>query len=603
MTRLFVLAVAVALVLPGRIWAEARVALVIGNSAYGHTSTLENAGRDAQSVAETLEALGYDVRLHLDLDKARMEDALRRFRRAAQTSEQAIVYYAGHGLELDWQNYLVPTDARVEADLDVPFETVPLDLVLSAAGGARELSLVILDACRNDPFPDRALAGGGTRSLSRGLAPVEPTGNTLVAYAAKEGTVAYDGEGQNSPFTAALVETLRQPGIEISFVFRQIRDKVLAETGGLQEPHIYGSLSAEAIYLNPPDPARIGTAVALPEGDAGVALDIAFWTSVEAGGKVEDYAEYLRRFPTGTFAGLAERRLAALRGLGGVKHRLEEAPPLEDDAAAAWARIEENGTRAEVAAFLERFPESPQAPFALALQTELTRESMAPPGDRALLLDTLDCDRGDFPDERFSFLTGEGGSSTPWIVQNQLARLGFYEGEVDGLFGRGSMAALAAYAKSRGLEDFRDNCTFLQLNVESGLRGEGWGAYVMGLYFKNGRHGLPKDHRLARAWYAYALEDPFWLDRGYRRGYVNLALMLIRGEGGETDYARARELGEKAEEYCLGKNVLALLYRDGLGVERDLARAAALWERALEQCPKRDVFRERLEAVRTAMAE
>jgi uncharacterized caspase-like protein len=163
-----------------------------------------------------------------------------------------VIYYAGHGIEMGGRNYLIPVDARLQTDRDVEFEAVPLDQVLSSTEGARKLRLILLDACRENPFARQMRRTVAARAIGRGLARIEPDGGTLVAYAAKDGEVALDGEGQNSPFVTALIRHIATPGVEINKLFRLVRDDVLAATGRKQEPFVYGSLPGEDFYFIPP---------------------------------------------------------------------------------------------------------------------------------------------------------------------------------------------------------------------------------------------------------------------------------------------------------------------------------------------------------------
>jgi tetratricopeptide (TPR) repeat protein len=237
---------------PGR-----RVALVIGNSAYQNVSKLLNPQKDAHSIAASLRNIGFEtVTLAPDTTREKLTDALRNFANEAEKSDWAMVYYAGHGIEVNGMNYLVPVDAKLAVDRDVQFEAVPLERVMAAVEGARKLKLVVLDACRDNPFtpqmrktasPDAvsiSTAGGkvASRSIGRGLGRVEVSGGTLVVYAAKHGQVALDGEGSNSPFAIAMVQRIAAPGVEINKIFRLVRDDVMEATAGRQEPYTYGSL-------------------------------------------------------------------------------------------------------------------------------------------------------------------------------------------------------------------------------------------------------------------------------------------------------------------------------------------------------------------------
>ena len=230
---------------PGR-----RVALVIGNSAYPDVGSLPNPAADARLVADTLRRLGFaEVVERYNLNLPGLSAAIKEFGDKSADADWAVVYYAGHGIEVNGVSYLVPTDAKLLRDTHVADEALPLDRLLDKVESAKKLRLVILDACRNNPFAARMIKTSATRSIGRGLAALEPEGGVLVAYSAKHGTVAQDGDGANSPFATALAAYLDEPGLEINFLFRKVRDRVMKETGGGQEPFLYGSLGAEPLYF------------------------------------------------------------------------------------------------------------------------------------------------------------------------------------------------------------------------------------------------------------------------------------------------------------------------------------------------------------------
>ena len=229
-----------------------RVALIIGNSAYEKVAQLPNPKRDAARLASSLQAVGFSkVTVVEDLTSSGFNDALRTFSRDADGADWAMIYYAGHGMEMNNSNYLVPVDAHLQTDRDVQFEAIPLEKVVASIEGAKGMRLVILDACRDNPFTAAMKRTSATRSIGRGLALVEPEGGTLVAYAAKAGQVAQDGDGENSPFVTALVKRIETPGIEIGKLFRLVRDDVLSATGRQQEPFVYGSLPSDDMFINP----------------------------------------------------------------------------------------------------------------------------------------------------------------------------------------------------------------------------------------------------------------------------------------------------------------------------------------------------------------
>jgi tetratricopeptide (TPR) repeat protein len=226
-----------------------RIALVIGNSAYMAVPALHNPRRDSELVAAAFRNVGFEaVTISREVTRESLIEALRAFSRDAQHADWAVVYYSGHGVEVNGVNYLVPVDARLDSDRDVPLEAVSLDQVMAAVEGAHELRLVLLDACRDNPFLARMRPSGMTRSISRGLAPPQPASGTLVVYAAKDGQAAFDGDAGDSPFAAALAKRLATPGVEIGKLFRLIRDDVIAATGGRQEPFTYGSLPGGEDY-------------------------------------------------------------------------------------------------------------------------------------------------------------------------------------------------------------------------------------------------------------------------------------------------------------------------------------------------------------------
>jgi tetratricopeptide (TPR) repeat protein len=228
-----------------------RIALVIGNSAYAYAGELRNPANDAKAIAGVLRRVGFtDVIDKYDLGLAQMTAALKDFGDRVAGADWAIVYFAGHGIEMGGNAYLLPTDARLEKDAHVPYETVPLDRLLQTVDSAKKLRLIILDACRNNPFVARMVrSGGGSRAIGRGLPALEVEGDVLVAYATKHGTTALDGEGQNSPYALALVENMPAPNVDIRIMFGRVRDTVRRTTNSQQEPYTYGSIGGDLLYF------------------------------------------------------------------------------------------------------------------------------------------------------------------------------------------------------------------------------------------------------------------------------------------------------------------------------------------------------------------
>jgi uncharacterized protein len=247
---------AVAAALP--VHAADRVALLFGMADYETVPVLDNTRRDATGIAETLEGIGFDVTILLDAGIEEMRAALDTFAFEAETADLALIYFAGHAVEVGGENFFIPVDANVSSNREVQGQSLTLTDFLAAVDRARKMRIVILDSCRDNPFGDAidtvvaAAEGGsqGTRSAGGGgLAPANPDRGTLVAYAAKDGQVAFDGAGGHSPFAKALIDFLPKEDLEISLMFRQIRDAVLSATNNLQEPHTYGSLTGVPFYL------------------------------------------------------------------------------------------------------------------------------------------------------------------------------------------------------------------------------------------------------------------------------------------------------------------------------------------------------------------
>jgi uncharacterized caspase-like protein len=228
---------------------QKRIALVIGNGNYANVKALKNADSDARAVAASLRRLGFEVTEKHDLTLPELTKELKAFGDRTPDFDWALVYYAGHGIEVGGVNYLIPVDAELATSSHVDDEAMPLDRVLAKVEGAKKLRLVILDACRENPFAAKMASAGATRSIGRGLARVEPDAGVLVAYSTKDGQVAQDGDGLNSPFAMSLLQHLDEPGLEINMLFRRVHDDVKARTSGQQEPFTYGALPAEALFF------------------------------------------------------------------------------------------------------------------------------------------------------------------------------------------------------------------------------------------------------------------------------------------------------------------------------------------------------------------
>jgi uncharacterized caspase-like protein len=296
-------------------FAEKRVALIIGNSAYQNAPPLSNPVNDGSVMTATLKDAGFDVvDYRHDLTARETRRALRDFADVARDADIAVVYYAGHGMEVEGSNYLIPVDARLERDTDVYDETLSLDRILVAIEPARRLRLVILDACRDNPFSRTMQRTLAARGIGRGLAKVEPNSpNTLIAYSAKAGSTAQDGDGKNSPFTIALSKHIVTPGLDVRKAFGFVRDEVLKATGNRQEPFVYGSLGGDDVPLVPGTP-RVAPQVQPPASPAPSAQSEArrdYELAMQVGNKGALNA-FLAQYPDGFYANLARLQIDKL---------------------------------------------------------------------------------------------------------------------------------------------------------------------------------------------------------------------------------------------------------------------------------------------------
>lgn len=232
--------------------ASKRVALVVGNSAYVHATPLANTSNDARDIAAKLQQAGFEVMLGVDLNKVAFDAKLREFSRSLESADAALLFYAGHGLQIAGRNYLVPIDAQLERERDVEFEAVSLDFVLKQMEIDRETktNIVFLDACRNNPLSRNLARSMGTRSTSigSGLAETIAGIGTFISYSTQPGNVALDGDGRNSPFASALLKYMRQPGKSLTSVMIDVRKDVVAATSGKQVPWDHSALTGEFFF-------------------------------------------------------------------------------------------------------------------------------------------------------------------------------------------------------------------------------------------------------------------------------------------------------------------------------------------------------------------
>ncbi|MET4113726.1 putative caspase-like protein [Bradyrhizobium sp. JR4.1] len=454
--------------------ADKRVALVIGNSAYKNAPRLANPVNDAGLVGGMFRNAGFDtVEIRLDLNASEMRRSLREFAARTRDADMAVIYYAGHGIELDGNNYLVPTDAMLETDGDVLDETVALDRALYAVEPAKQLRLVILDACRDNPFAKTMKRTLASRAIGGGLAKVEPTSpNTMIAFAAKAGSTASDGDSRNSPFAVALTDHLPKPGLDLRKAFGFVRDDVLKKTGNKQEPYVYGSLGGSDVPLVPARPAAAAGPQANPQD--GVRKD--YELALQAGLR-EAWEAFLQTYPDGFYANLARVQLKKIaaeedRTAATEKARLaeqekarlatERAQKAEQEKAAAAAKAaEEARIAAEKAkqveqAKAEAAERDRKAAEAAAAKSLAEKRAMEKAAAEAAAKQAADKQAADAESRKVAALSPPSSSPPSGdltkSVQNELRRVGCLSAAADGDWNAATQRSLTLFNKYAGTQ-------------------------------------------------------------------------------------------------------------------------------------------------------
>jgi hypothetical protein len=292
---------------------ERRIALVIGNAAY-RQGALPNPVNDARAMAARLRSVGFEVTLRENLKTREIGSVYREFRSKIMPGNVALVFYAGHGLQFKGQNYFPAVDADISSEEDVPLQSLNLGTLLDNMEEAKAgVSLVLLDACRDNPFARRF------RGASRGLAKVEAASGTLIHYATKPGSVAADGDGQNGTYTEALLAQIGEPGVPVEQMLKRVTNRVVAKTKGKQEPWIEGSLRGEFYFIfQGPTTVQVQAVSTDPETET--------WKMAERADSVDAFEAYLKEYPKGKYVAAARIRIAALKNVTKLPQPEKPAP-------------------------------------------------------------------------------------------------------------------------------------------------------------------------------------------------------------------------------------------------------------------------------------
>jgi uncharacterized caspase-like protein len=442
--RVGVLGAAALMLLAGNAQAERRVALVIGNSAYKNVTKLANPSNDSAVITRMLKDAGFDVvEAKRDLSNTDMRRAVRDFTDTARGADIAVVYYAGHGIEVDGTNYLIPTDAVLERDVDIEDEALSLDRIMKAVEPVKRLRLVILDACRDNPFAKTMKRSVGSRAISRGLAKVDPTtSDTLIAFAAKAGSTASDGDSRNSPFAAAIVKNVSVPGLDVRLAFGRVRDDVLKATNGKQEPFVYGSLGGAELSLVPkPDVPAVAAPAIDPSHTARADYELS-----ERIGTVDAWDSFLAVHSTGLYANLARAQRSKL--IAEAERSAKAAAAAEATKAAEVRRSAETAAKAAEAAEAAKAAVAREAAAKEAAAKEAAIKEAAAKKEAEIKLAAL----APAAQPPAASPAGPAPGEIVRSLQSELRRVGCFNATVDGDWNAGSRRALENFNKFSGMK-------------------------------------------------------------------------------------------------------------------------------------------------------
>ena len=388
--------------------ASKRVALVIGNSTYEHTSVLNNPKNDAVAISAALKAVGFEVITAIDAKYRDMPKVLSQFDQKLRTAEVGLLYYSGHGLQIEGSNYLVPIDADISSEIDVQFQTVRLDRILNVMQSGPKTTLVFLDACRDNPLAKKLSRSLKTRSsiIGRGLARIKAQSDMMVAYATAPGDIAQDGSGKYSPFTKAMVAHIATPGLDISQMLRRVRKDVMSETGHEQVPWTNSSLTSDFIFKAKRESGAAIATRAGPQqaGSNSRSFEQNAWNATVKVGTCGAYQHFKKSYSRSFYAGLAS----------------------------SW--INENCAKTAQ-------PAKPKRPDVVAMLPATPQ----PPADRVKNL----------PDPKI----------LARALQSELQRVGCLSGRVDGVWGRGSRRGVDEYNRVASRKISPDSPSLEAINV------------------------------------------------------------------------------------------------------------------------------------------
>lgn len=544
--------------------AERRVALVIGNSAYSGLPALPNPANDAGDIAARLRALGFEVVLGLDLTRAGFQRTLFDFAARLNGAETSLLFYAGHGVQVNDVNHLIPVDAELAEGDELAGQTVTVDRIVGMMNEFTRTTIVLLDACRDNPLTNRAAARSDGQVIGRGLAQVQTAGGSYIAFATGPGSVAYDGEGRNSPFTAALLTHIERPNIDIRLMMADVRRDVFRATGQQQLPWENSSLIGRFYFHEGAQDER-------PDG--GLHSETEAWAAIAESTRREDFAGFLQEFPAGSFAAVATLQMAALERIDrqqsaeGADFVLARSAGTEEDwsdfitrhpdglfAQLAteelerlreeirrsrlsieeihWRSIRNSRNAADFAQFLALYPRGAFSDLAEERQLAAARAE-------AMIRSLTGRERTeDVRDVELERDIKERVAQVPvQFVQYGLNALGHQVGDLSGVLDVPTRRAIRNYQATIGAEQTGrlDPQQTVDLILAAAALGESHAMTAVGIMTASG-NGLRQDEETARLWLDRAS------DLGNGLAMANLGVMYRDGRGGSRNLRRARSL-------------------------------------------------------------
>lgn len=365
-----------------------RVAMVIGNSGYVHAPKLANPANDATDIAIELKALGFTVVEGIDLTSRGMRDKIREFANELRGAEVGMLYYAGHGLQVNGRNYLAPIDAKLEFESDLDFETIPLEFVQRQMEREVQTVLLFLDACRDNPLTRSFRSASRSNGAGKGLAEIKSAAGTLIAFSTDPNNVALDGTGRNSPFTKALIDNISRKGVEVQTMMTDVRQEVYENTNEQQTPWINSSLLGR-FYFSPQDGSDNSTSTGDPEKVASLdssqspgtrsssalssaQIESLAWDTVKDSKNPAELEAFISEYGNGFYGKLARLRLRSLNEAAAKQDKPAPAPKAEETQQVASLE------QPKVAESRKLEPQLDPREVALGIQEELQRLSCNP---------------------------------------------------------------------------------------------------------------------------------------------------------------------------------------------------------------------------------